>query len=180
MTTEVREPGEGLSRDRYSEPALAGKIPDYLAKRIDFDPGPPTPGCWLWLSMTTPDGYPITRIHGKRQRVARVVFEIVNGYKPDTVEHQCHTNSTCTEGRNCLHRRCLNPLHMISVTPKENAEMHHSYWANQTHCKHGHELTEENVLIREQHNRPGYYQRVCRSCRRHYQRAYYKRKKAQQ
>lgn len=97
--------------------------------------------------------------------VHRLAWELANGPIPKglQIDHLCHN------------RACINVAHMEVVTPSENvrrgdgptlsalrlqaqrAQEREDY---KTHCKHGHELTPENVYT----DRRGY--RTCRECQR--------------
>lgn len=151
---------------------LASLLPSYIAFRVDFDPPGPYWGCWLWRAGCNSDGYAQFRHHRKTVKVGRYVFQLVNGFPPVTMEHQCHTHAEwCNGGIKCLHRRCVNPFHIISLTAKANSQLQHSYWARRTQCKWGHELSADNVRIIPQPNgRPGM-RRICVTCARRNSRA---------
>jgi len=91
--------------------------------------------------------------------------EIPTGY---WVDHECHNVAAmaglCNGGGSCLHRRCINPSHLILKTPSENCTSS-PLTGGKTHCRHGHEFTEENTYIQPQYRGYGT-ARVCRTCRR--------------
>ena len=60
----------------------------------------------------------------------------------------------------CPNKACYNPAHLRWVTPSEHIQEHSpNQYRDRTHCKHGHEFTEENT------RRIGN-ARVCRGCER--------------
>ena len=69
----------------------------------------------------------------------------------------------------CGNKMCVNPDHLEAVTQRENLlrspNTLNSKNAAKTHCKDGHEFTEENTYIS-----PTNGQRVCRTCRREWKR----------
>lgn len=76
----------------------------------------------------------------------------------------------------CRNRGCVNPGHMEVVTRGENVlrgESLSAKQARQTHCKNGHEFTEENTYRKPSDNR-----RECRICQRAREAARRPRKKA--
>lgn len=78
----------------------------------------------------------------------RFVGKIPEGYELD---HLCRV------------RGCVCPTHLEPVTPYEN-QRRGLNMALKTHCKYGHELTEENS--RRFVNNRGHRCRECRTCRR--------------
>jgi hypothetical protein len=157
---------EGSSRNAHSGVPFASKLPEYLTRRIDFAA---PEGCWKWLGSVTPQGYAQTKIHGKATNINRRVFSLINGHDADTIVHSCHTRSGCkAQGTACPHKRCLNPMHMVSVSAKLGALVTSNSWSRQTTCKHGHELTPDNVLIAKQPNGRTGFRRLCRLCAKHH------------
>lgn len=68
----------------------------------------------------------------------------------------------------CRNRACVNPGHLEPVTHAENIRRR---YADYTHCKNGHEFTEQNTYIRPTGHRD------CRTCVRERALRYYHRKK---
>lgn len=107
--------------------------------RVDKDgPG----GCWLWTGPLQPKGYArVMQTGGAAIMVHRFVYELLVGPVPDglQLDHLCRV------------RHCCNPAHLEPVT---NAENQHRGMAppglhfRATHCKRGHEFTEENTYRR--------------------------------
>ena len=84
----------------------------------------------------------------------RVVYEEQVGVIPEGL-HIDHL---------CRNRWCVNPEHLEPVTLVENVRRGESFTAinsRKTHCKNGHELTEDNI-----YQRPNRVDRGCRTCRR--------------
>ena len=119
----------------------------------------PFSGCWLWLGATSNERAQIW-YDGGSKRVARVVYELLNGPIPDGLSI-CHT---------CDVKLCVSPYHLYAGTAKDNrADLfsrgdpekvynQKSYNASLTHCKRGHSL--ENAYIN-----PTTGSRQCRECR---------------
>lgn len=138
----------------------------------------PNSGCWLWLgAYGFPLGVPRPRITVKKKIMvaARVSFELHKGPIPTGlwILHTCHNT------------HCVNPDHLYAGTPKQNtgdmmrAGRHFSQDDNnpaalaalkdrmaalnakrraRTHCKRGHALSGENLMIVPTG-------RACRACR---------------
>jgi hypothetical protein len=112
-------------------------------------------GCWECSGTRNEKGYALVQVAGKRnRRVHRVVYELLIGpISPGLVPD--HT---------CWNPWCANPLHLEPVTNRENTLRGispNAANARKTHCKNGHEFTEENAFRRT--DRPG--RRECRICR---------------
>lgn len=114
----------------------------------------PNTGCWVWMGTTNNDGYGLVSIKGKTNRAHRVVWERRVGPIPAgmVLDHKCRERS------------CCNPDHLRLVTWRENALTNSTGWAarhaQQTHCKNGHPLTGDNLLLTKKRCRR------CRACSR--------------
>ena len=109
--------------------------------------------CWEWLGAVQSAGYGFT----SKGLAHRIAYELRVGQIPKglTIDHLC---------RNKL---CCNPRHMEAVTLAENLRRavatrnHHRggnlAYAARTHCKWGHEYTEENTRMSGN-------ARVCKAC----------------
>jgi hypothetical protein len=103
-------------------------------------------GCWEWTASKTGDGYGKLGVNGKTRDAHAVAYELIEGPVPDGLELD-HT---------CRVRRCINPAHLEPVTHRENM-LRAPYFGSDTHCKAGHEWTEENTYTYRA-------QRCCRAC----------------
>ena len=97
-----------------------------------------TSGCWLWTGSIDGVGYGRIWNGIKMTGAHRVVYELLVGPIPDglQLDHLCRV------------RHCVNPSHLEPVTCRENLLRGvgvSAKAARQTHCIHGHELTEENI-----------------------------------
>jgi len=81
--------------------------------------------CWLWTGSLSKEGYGrigLAQWSGTRQ-AHRVVYTLLIGPVPDNldIDHVCHNaDNECLGGRTCLHRRCVNPEHLIPASRAEN------------------------------------------------------------
>ena len=111
-------------------------------------------GCWVWLGTLTESGYGLLCVRGKQEYTHRLSYQKHKGTIQQGLEidHLCRVTS------------CLNPAHLEAVTHKENTiRGRQGEWQKKkTHCKHGHEFSERNTVIR---NRGGAICRECRTCR---------------
>jgi hypothetical protein len=122
-----------------------------LAARIEAGSIPePNSGCWLWDKAVMSNGYGLIMTATGVRTAHRVSYEAFRGPIPEGLEldHKCRVRS------------CVNPNHLEAVTKLVNVRRGLSGARNRqkTHCKNGHELSEENVL----RDRDG--GRHCRAC----------------
>ena len=102
----------------------------------------------------------MTSYHGKQTTAVRAAW--LHTYGKDSIP----------EGKWLLHscdnHSCCNPGHLRLGTPAENTNdmmtRRRSYWAERTHCKNGHEFTEENTKVGKRKDGSTY--RRCSECRR--------------
>lgn len=115
--------------------------------------------CWLWTSALGGGGYPLLTVkrNGKwtTRAAHRLAYEELVGPISEgmTIDHLCRV------------RRCVNPAHLEEVTRGENVLRGDTLSARnlaKTHCKNGHEFTDENTIRRP--SRPSH--RECRTCNR--------------
>lgn len=115
------------------------------------------------------DGYVRVRADGKWMLLHRLVAQESAGRElvdSETVDHTCHNGSGCEAGRDCPHRRCIEPAHLEVMPDKV------SNWARgtlgavgrrrrKTHCPAGHPYAGKNLQVRASDGA-----RVCRACHR--------------
>jgi hypothetical protein len=104
---------------------------------------PRNDGCWIWQGNITADGYSRFNEGKKARKAHRVIYELKFG--PVPVGFELH--------HTCGVRSCVNPDHLRALSKGDHAKAH---W--KTHCKHGHELSGENIYVRSNGSR------VCRRC----------------
>lgn len=139
--------------------------------------------CILSNATPMPNGYRVLAWQGKTLRAHRVSYEEWHGPIPvgAHVDHTCHNEAAhagqCAGGSTCIHRSCVNPLHLRAVTAGENIGASPfsakgrgplgaaKTQADKTHCKQGHEFNEANTYLF--HNKKtGWSTRQCKVCRR--------------
>lgn len=122
--------------------------------------------CWVWTGYLSPAGYAMVKAGDVRRAAHRVAYELLVGPIPEglTLDHLCENPP------------CVNPAHLEPVTAGVNNLRGNSPWAlnaKKTHCKRGHPLSGDNLMI----GTGG--RRRCRTCARLRSRAAYARKKAE-
>lgn len=105
-------------------------------------------GCLIWQGSKTPDGYGNITIDGVLYYTHRIILKVKNGKWPKTTDHLCRNKS------------CQNEDHLEDVSYSENnRRMWKTAWRRpQKVCKRGHELTDENSIIRNG-------RRSCKKCK---------------
>lgn len=150
-------------------------LPSRWSERISVDP---VTHCWNWLGLVDREGYGRTRsnLNGKRVFAHRVVYALIfdDIDSAPVLDHRCHeADVSCQGGKECKHRRCVNPLHLVPTTVLDNNTRGRRWKPveqRKTHCVNGHPFTEENTIIVP----PG--GRQCKTCRRASLRRWYVKK----
>lgn len=91
-------------------------------------------GCWNWTGARNSTGYGCVGVNGRRYLTHRFAYEHLVGPIPDglTIDHLCRN------------KVCCNPEHLEPVTAAQN---NRRAAALITHCRHGHPLAGDNLLI---------------------------------
>jgi hypothetical protein len=125
----------------------------------------PADECWMWTASLNTGGYGQFAYRGRPLRAHRVAYELLICDIPAglQLDHLCRV------------RPCVNPWHLEPVTNDVNmarGELRSYVHPVKTHCKHGHELSGDNV----RRDPDGH--RRCRTCERRDSLAGYYRRKA--
>jgi hypothetical protein len=114
---------------------------------LEEDRGYTTP-CWVWQLAKHHKGYGFAWYQGKHLLAHQFSYRVLRGEVPEglQLDHLCRV------------RLCVNPDHLEPVTGKEN--MRRGSQAMATHCRNGHERTEENIYTDPRGRRD------CHACRR--------------
>lgn len=103
-------------------------------------------GCWQWTAKLMSHGYAEISWNGQRWTAHRVSYLLHKGDIPEG----------CEIDHLCGNRACVNPDHLEAVPHRVNSARG-NLKRRKTHCKNGHPLSGENLLITAQG-------RWCRAC----------------
>ena len=113
--------------------------------------------CWRWTAAISPQGYGVFRAEGATVGAHRMAVELTRG--PIPASRQVH--------HTCRRRDCVNPSHLLVVTPKEHQRLEplHQGGHNRakTHCPQGHRYSLGNTRWVGR-------RRFCKTCQRDYMR----------
>jgi len=178
--TDCKNPSKarGLCMKHYNYHTWRGTLPPLKsftdpASRYEhwIDRSDPS-GCWLWGGALS-SGYGVIAVNGGNDYVHRWAYETFVGPIPDglIVGHVCHDLDLTCRGGECVHRRCGRPDHLSPMSKGDNLragrmamltrERGQIRRATRTHCRNGHEWTEEDLYIR-----PSDGAHICRACTR--------------
>lgn len=122
-----------------------------------------TETCWNWTAAKNRKGYGQIRIKGRLWIAHRLSYTLAKSEIPEGF-HVLHS---------CDNPSCVNPDHLSIGTNQDNVDdkmAKRRHWVfRKTHCKSGHELTEENTRIRKDGAR------CCRTCERALCKSYHQR-----
>ena len=155
----MMSPRQISDRGRDTERVISMHLNTSLPLRFWSKVHADSSGCWLWTAALNDAGYGKYSIRRSTWRRAhRVAYLGLVGPIPDglTLDHLCRV------------RRCVNPSHLEPVTAGENVLRGVGLSAQnnrKTHCRRGHEFTEENT-----YHYPASEERGCRACRNQLQR----------
>ena len=131
----------------YPVPIMGYTYPDMTCRLRASSSIDEITGCWNWLKMLDRDGYPRMKT-GRRKNydrrhagAHRVSYEHYVGAIPPgmVIDHLCRN------------RGCINPEHLRVVYPRQNTLENSlavtALNAQKTHCKRGHSLSGDNLVI---------------------------------
>jgi len=112
------------------------QLPQRFTDKIDINK---QTGCWEWNACIDRGGYARIQYQDKFASAHRVVYTLLCGEITDeTLDHLCKI------------RHCVNPNHLEQVSNKENVLRGTgptAVNARKTHCKRGHELSGDNLVL---------------------------------
>jgi len=117
--------------------------------------------CWLWTGAVGAGGYGCVRLRGSTWQVHRMIYELLVGPVP--------TDSVLHHG--CRNKRCCNPAHQEPGTQGDNVKKDAAARGDRPprklkkFCVNGHELTDDNVILRSTGGRTVRLCRICRAAR---------------
>lgn len=120
-------------------------------------------GCWIWTAWTSSEGYGVIGQPGGLRKMY--------AHRYSAALHFGMFDQRLLVLHHCDNPPCVNPGHLYLGTKSDNGKDFHrrhggaTYQSRKTECVNGHPFAGENLRI-SAHNG----QRVCRECRRTWQR----------
>ena len=93
-------------------------------------------GCWLWTGAKNSRGYGCLGLRKVPWLAHRLASTVAHGAIPKgyEVDHTCHNaDLTCRGGKDCPHRRCVNPDHLEQVSATVNANRSNAALGDRPH-----------------------------------------------
>lgn len=115
--------------------------------------------CWTWEGADDGRGYGAVRFNGRTLKAHRFAYEQFGGLIPSG--HELH--------HTCEIPACVNPAHLLPVTPAEHARL--GGQSSKTHCPQGHPYSGDNLYVAARGDRQ------CRTCARKARRRRYLKEK---
>lgn len=108
--------------------------------------------CLISRATRNKAGYRVVAVSKKLSYAHRVTYLQWKGEMPKgfVTDHECHNRDAalglCKGGDSCWHRSCVNPDHLVAKTSGNNSRSSSLVRGRtKTHCKRGHEYTEDSV-----------------------------------
>lgn len=131
--TSSNDSPQGSKANRWRSRDSSGRYVPYLKQEYVVADN----GCWLWQGSCISAGYPEARFENGQGYVHRAFYEAHHGVIPQgsQIHHTCSTP------------RCVNPDHLVAVTPLEHAQLNPRVVEARERgaCPQGHPWTVENT-----------------------------------
>lgn len=119
---------------------------------VDFANATNLDDCVIYSGIKARDGY-------ASRSTRELAFEFITGEAIEDgyeLDHACCVPGQCKGGTKCPHRACVNPAHLHAMPKVLNVQLSNNNAGQSVNkpkrvrkiggvCKHGHEMTEENV-----------------------------------
>lgn len=151
----VPAPASGHTLDEYDTERFWRRVNLHGGTAHLADPLSTAVGeCWQWTGAINSKGYGWFRLAGRVVKPHRVAYEDCGESNPDrlNLDHLCRNHA------------CVRPTHLQPVTQKTNTNRGLAAFANRTHCRNGHELTDE--VVGRRRGSAGTMINYCKACTR--------------